>query len=63
MSGVIRHIVNECLRLISEHGLNEQQLDKLVSSLSLELLKLKEGSEWEMIGKGFVETTLETDGL
>jgi len=45
MSGVIRHIVNECLRLISEHRLNEQQLDELVSSLSLELLKIKEGSE------------------
>jgi len=45
MSGVIRHIVNECLRLIREHRLNEQQLEELVSSLSLELLKIKEGSE------------------
>mgnify|MGYP003126293844 CR=1 FL=1 len=45
MSGVIRHIVNECLRLISEQGLKEQELEEFISCLSLELLKIKEGSK------------------
>ncbi len=44
MSGVIRHIVNECLRLIRDHGLNETQMNTLVTALSLELLKLKDES-------------------
>ena len=35
MSGVIRHVVNECLRLISEQGLKEQELEEFISCLSL----------------------------
>ena len=42
MSGVINHIVRECMRLIREHGLSQTQMDTLVTALSLELLKLKE---------------------
>jgi len=44
MSGVINHIVKECLRLIQEHSLSETQMDTLVTALSLELLKLKDKS-------------------
>jgi len=44
MSGVINHIVRECMRLIKEHGLTQTQMDTLVTALSLELLKLKDES-------------------
>lgn len=42
MSGRIKHIVNECLRLIQEQNLTEAQMKTFLTALSLELVKLRE---------------------
>ena len=41
MSGVINHIVKECLRLIREHGLSQTQMDTLVTGFVFRAFKIE----------------------